>query len=409
MELHAYIEANQERLVRSLQEMVRIPTVNPPGREYLPMVEWLKKACRALGMKTEVHRVSDEEVAAAEVDPSWPRYNLIARLDCGAKETVHFNAHYDVVPVSGAWKGGDPFSGQVRGNWLYGRGSGDMKGSIASLLMALEGVLRMGGPVFNVEFSFSADEETGGALGAGYIVKHGLVQADYAVVCEGASGARLGCGHNGVLWFEVEVEGKAAHASNPDAGVNAFEKAADLVRYLQPLKKTLAQVSRRYCDFNGQERNPTINIGGVVGGGEGDKINTVPSRLVFSVDRRVVPDESLRAAETEFRRSLERAAASGGVRYKVRSLLSIAPCITAPESRLAQSFSTAMRVVRRRGVEYRATAGFTDLHFFVEEGGMQGVGYGVAGEQAHGVDERVAVRDLVQTARTYAEFMRRGV
>ena len=411
MEPYDYIGKNQKRLVGALQEMVRVNTVNPPGRDYRRMVDLLADACRARGMAVEVVQVPAAEVEAAGVDPAYPRFNLIARLNCGAAKTVHFNAHYDVVPVAGAWKGDDPFSGAVHGNWLYGRGASDMKGSIASLLMALESVQRCGRqPAVNLEFSFTADEETGGALGAGFVVRNGLVKADCAVVCEGAGGTKLGCGHNGVLWLEVEVEGKAAHASNPGAGENAFEGAAAMVHHLQPLKKALSRAGRRYRDFNGQERNPTVNIGGVVEGGAGDKINTVPARLAFSIDRRVVPNESLAEAETELRRALERAARdAGGVRYRVRRLMGIDPCLTEPDSDLARSFAATVRSVRRRGVEYRATAGFTDLHFFVEEGGLPGIGYGVAGENAHGVDERVGVRDLVQTARVYADFMQRGI
>jgi acetylornithine deacetylase/succinyl-diaminopimelate desuccinylase-like protein len=67
-----------------------------------------------------------------------------------------------------------------------------------------------------------------------------------------------------------------------------------------------------------------------------------------------------------------------------------------------------VQAVRRRAAGFKVTSGFTDLHYFVVEGGLPGIGYGVKGEHAHGVDERVRVRDLVLTARTYAEFMQRG-
>lgn len=411
MEPHTYIAKQQKKIGRQLRDMVRIATVNPPGREYRRMVDWLQKACKDLGLKTAVHRVPDSVVAAAGVDPAYPRYNLIARLDVGAPKTVHFNAHYDVVPAATGWKTGDPFAGKAQGAWLYGRGSSDMKGSIAALFMALEALQKTRtAPAFNIEVSLTADEETGGELGAGYIVRQGLVRADYAVVCEGASATRVGCGHNGVLWLEVEVHGKAAHASNPQAGVNAFEAMAAMVQQAQSLKKELARPGRRYGDFDGQTRNPTVNFGGVFGGGDGAKVNTVPALARFSIDRRIVPTETLAEAETELKKALVRAAAaSGKPQYEVRRLLGIEPCTTPPAAPLAQSFAGAVRAVRRRGTEFRATAGFTDLHYFVKDGGLPGIGYGVAGEQAHGDDERVGLRDLYQTARVYAEFMQRGV
>ena len=127
-------------------------------------------------------------------------------------------------------------------------------------------------PAFNIECSFTADEETGGELGAGWIVGQGLVDADFAVVCEGAAGTQVGCGHNGVLWLEVTINGKSAHASRPEQGINAFEAMAGVVRHLQDYKGKLCEYRRRYVDFDGHIRNPTLNIGGVFSGGAGDKI-----------------------------------------------------------------------------------------------------------------------------------------
>lgn len=406
----AYIERNQAKMVKRLQEMVRLPTTNPPGRNYDMMVGELSRYCTKLGMKVVIHRVADSVVEAAGVDPSFPRLNLLARWDVGAPRTVHFNAHYDVVPAAGEWRQGGAFEAKVAGGWLYGRGSGDMKGSIAALLAAIEAlVMTRSTPAFNIECSFTADEETGGWLGAGHIVREGLVNADYAVVCEGASAARVGLGHNGVLWLEVSIRGKSAHASNPQQGVNAFEMMADLVHYLRPLGKRLAVLSRRYTDFSGQVRNPTVNVGGVFAG-SGQKVNTVPGNAVFTVDRRIPPNERLTHAEGELRRAIAKAAARvAGIRYSVRSILKIDPCVMDAEHALPSAFSKSVRYVRRGPSGFGVTTGFTDLHYFIEEGGLPGIGYGVGGQRAHGADERVGLRELVQTARTYAHFMLRDI
>jgi len=160
----------------------------------------------------------------------------------------------------------------------------------------------------------------------------------------------------------------------------------------------------------GQERSPTINIGGVFGGGEGDKVNTVPARARFSIDRRVLPIETVAQAEEELRQALARAAAGlRGVRVAVHTRLRLDPCLVEPEGELPRAFARAVQSVRRRTASFGATRGFTDLHYFVAEAGLPGIGYGVKGEQGHGVDERVGVRDLLQTSRVYAEFMRRGL
>jgi succinyl-diaminopimelate desuccinylase len=110
--------------------------------------------------------------------------------------------------------------------WIHGRGTADMKGSIASLLLALRALRATKvAPALNIEVSFTADEETDSALGAGWMVEHGGIKPDYALVMEGGEGRRIGCGHNGVVWLEVSVHGRAAHGSVPHEGVNALEHA----------------------------------------------------------------------------------------------------------------------------------------------------------------------------------------
>lgn len=405
----AYIEKHEAVAVRDLQAMVRVPTVNPPGTDYRQMVDWLAGRCSGLGLEVTVAQVPREAVQRAGL--SLPRFNVMARWPVPGAPVVHFNAHYDVVPVAGQWRGGNAFSGAVHRGWLYGRGSGDMKGSIAALLLALEALQRSGRqPAFGVECSFTADEETGGELGAGHLVRQRLVQADYAVVCEGASGNRVGLGHNGVLWLEVEIEGKAAHASSPELGHNAFEAMAGVVWRLQGWKQVLQAPARRWRDPSGHDRWPTLNVGGVFGGGPGDKVNTVPARASFSIDRRVLPNETMEQVEAELRAALAQAAAPArGVKVQVHTRLRIDPCMVDKGGGLPRAFARAVQRVRRRAATFSATRGFTDLHYFVAEAGLPGIGYGVRGEQAHGVDERVRVRELVQTAKVYAGFMERGL
>ncbi|MBT3269548.1 ArgE/DapE family deacylase [Candidatus Poribacteria bacterium] len=401
-----HIQSNADRLCALLQELVRVPTVNPPGRNYAQMVDLLRAKCAALSMSTEVLDVPTEE--AIRVVPhadEFPRLNLLARWDVGAARTVHFNSHYDVVPVSQGWSR-DPFDPTIQGKWLYGRGSDDMKDSVAATLTAIEALQRSNvAPAFNVECSFTADEEIGGDLGAGYIAKHGHIQADYIVNCEGGTGLDIGCGHNGVLWLEITVKGKAAHASRPDNGLNAFEKMAELVLRLRGLNDAFEEPARAFVTPSGASRRPTINMGGVFGGSEGDKENTVPARATFTIDRRILPNETLKSAESELRRAIADAcAAIPDLRVDVRRTLGIEPCLVDHEHPFAEAFGGAVRSVRRSPVRYNVTTGFTDLHFLVQ-GGKPGVGYGPRGQGAHGANERVRIADLVQTAKIYAEFM----
>ena len=127
--------------------MVGVSTVNPPGENYDRQTAWLTQELTDLGLRTRRYPLPTAIMKSA-LPPElqgYPRFNVLGKLPArGAKQTLHFNAHYDVVPVSGTWKHGSPFSGAVDRGWIYGRGTADMKGSIASLLLALRAVRATG-------------------------------------------------------------------------------------------------------------------------------------------------------------------------------------------------------------------------------------------------------------------------
>ena len=165
---------------------------SPPGETYERQTAWLTRELTALGLRTRRYPLP-AAIAKRALPPElhgYPRFNVLGKLPVrGARRTLHFNAHYDVVPVSGTWKHGSPFSGAIDRGWIYGRGTADMKGSIASLLMALQAVRATGTkPALNLEVSFTADEETDSALGTGWLVAHAPIKPDYAVVMEGGAG-----------------------------------------------------------------------------------------------------------------------------------------------------------------------------------------------------------------------------
>ncbi|MEO6567827.1 MAG: M20/M25/M40 family metallo-hydrolase, partial [Opitutaceae bacterium] len=305
-----YIDQNASHLVRRLQRLVRFSTVNPPGENYDALTAWLTAETSALGLATKRLTVPSQLVKKTlpPEQHGFPRYNILGKLPVpGAKKTVHFNAHYDVVPVSGTWRHGSPFSGAVDAGWIYGRGTADMKGSIASLQLALQALrATRTTPRVNVEVSFTADEETDSQLGTGWLVRHAPLAPDFAVVMEGGDLNNVCCGHNGVVWLEVTVHGRAAHGSRPDLGVNALEKMSALVLALEQHKRELAR--RKFVTPEGKIMAPTLNIGGVFGAGEGGKINTVPALATFSIDRRVLAVENHSAAERELRAALAKAA-----------------------------------------------------------------------------------------------------
>ncbi len=134
----SHIDRQGTHIARFLQDLVRIPTVNPPGENYLRFVSAVEPKLRALGMTTQI--VTVPTAYANRFVPNargYPRASLIARLDVGAPRTIHFNCHYDVVPAAGQWRFG-PFEPKVQTGWIFGRGTSDMKGAIAAVCLAIQ-------------------------------------------------------------------------------------------------------------------------------------------------------------------------------------------------------------------------------------------------------------------------------
>lgn len=406
----AYIDRHRGQLTSFLRDLVRIPTVNPPGDHYEEITALLTARLEGLGLATRrftVPKALVRKTLPAE-QPALPRYNVLGNWRVpGARKTLHFNAHYDVVPVSGRWKAGGPFSGVTQGGYVLGRGTADMKGSIASLVMALQALRACGvRPRLNVEVSFTADEETDSLLGAGWLVQHAPIKPDYAVVMEGGEGHSVCCGHNGVCWLKVTVHGRAAHGSQPLEGINALEKMSALVLELENYKRLLAR--RPFTTPEGRRMTPTVNVGGVFEAGPGGKINTVPSLASFTIDRRILPSEAQGRAEHDLRSFLHAAARRiPQCHITIDKISENFACYHPPEHPFLAAMADIVHRVRRQPTVFSVSSGFNDMYFFASELKIPTVGYGPGGEDFHAVNERAPVRELLASAKIYAELMTR--
>jgi succinyl-diaminopimelate desuccinylase len=403
-----FIDRHPGELLGRLQQLVGVATVNPPGENYDQITGWLAHELETLGLPTRRYAIPVAKMRATlpAAQQGYPRFNVLAKLRVpGARKTIHFNAHYDVVPVSGKWRHGSPFNGRIADGWIYGRGTADMKGSIASLLMAVRALRATRvQPRMNVEISFTADEETDSALGAEWLVRHAPIKPDYAIVMEGGEGRDVCCGHNGTLWLEVVVHGRPAHGSTPEKGINALEKMSALVRALDDYKRALAR--RTWKSPEGKIHRPTVNIGGEFRCGDGAKINTVPALASFTIDRRVLPVENHAAAERELRAFLARAARRiPQCRITVNKISENFSCFSEPAHPFFAAMAGCVTRVRRQRTRFNVSTGFNDMHFFSHHLKIPTLGYGPGGDFCHAVDERAKVRELLASAKIYAELL----
>lgn len=403
-----YIDRHAPDLVGCLQQLVGISTINPPGENYDAVTSYLVHELQSLGLKVNRYSISRAQMKRhlAPEQLGFPRFNVLGKLRApGARKTVHFNAHYDVVPVSGQWRHGSPFSGAVEGGWIYGRGTADMKGSIASCLMALRALRATRvNPLMNVEVSFTADEETDSELGAGWLVRNAPIDPDYAIVMEGGEENTVCCGHNGVVWLEVTVHGRAAHGSKPEAGINALEKMSALVVALEDYKKKIAR--RTFLTPEGKKMVPTLNTGGMFASGPGGKVNTVPALASFTLDRRVLAVENHPQAERELREFLEATARKiPQCKISIRKISENYSCFSKPTHPFFAAMAGCVTRTRREDTVFNVSTGFNDMHFFAHHLKIPTLGYGPGGRNEHAIDESARVKELVASAKIYAELL----
>jgi len=245
-------------------DLIRFPTVNPPGEKYGECVDYLADKLAETGMEVRVVEIPegylDKHYPYRPLHRSRPRYIVLGRA--GRGEVLHFNGHYDVVPPGDGWTL-SPFEPLIKCGRIYGRGSTDMKGGIASLLAALKWALEEGlKPGIAVEVALVPDEEAGG-LGTRFLVESGLVKARHVVVCEPTTPNRIVVGHKGLVRGVVRVFGRQAHGSSPWRGENAFLKAAMLaLEFLKDYEPLLKKRKTRWPVEALNEAYPTVNLGG---------------------------------------------------------------------------------------------------------------------------------------------------
>lgn len=151
---------------------------------------------------------------------------------------------------------------------------------------------------------------------------------------------------------------------------------------------------------------PTLNVGGVFHCGAGAKINTVPAHASFSIDRRVLAIERHNGAERELRAFLAAAARRiPQCRIRVRRISENYACFSEPTHPFFAAMAECVTRVRREPTTFNVSTGFNDMHFFSHHLGIPTLGYGPGGERFHAVDERAKVKELLASAKIYAELI----
>jgi succinyl-diaminopimelate desuccinylase len=396
--LDAWVDAHFDEEVRFLQELVRVPTDTPPGNN-APHAQRTAELLAAFGFEAEKHPVPEAEVKAHGLQSIT---NLIVRRRYGEGRTIALNAHGDVVAPGEGWTH-DPYGGEIADGRIYGRAAAVSKSDFASFtyavraLEALQARLQGG-----VELHFTYDEEVGGELGPAWLLKNGLTRPDL-LIAAGFS-YEVVTAHNGCLQLEVTVHGKMAHAAIPHTGIDALQAAVRILNALYAQNTLYRQVRSGVAGIT----HPYLNVGRIEGG---TNTNVVPGKVVFKLDRRMIPEEDPQEVEANIRQVIADAAAqSPEVNVEIRRLLLANALKPTPgQQPLVAALQKHGQAVFGEPIAAMGTPLYTDARLYAAAG-VPGVLYGagprtVLESNAKRADERLELEDLRRATKVIARTL----
>ena len=397
-QLDGWVDAHFDEQVRFLQELIRVPTDTPPGNN-APHADRAADLLRAMGLDAEKHPVPQADVRAAGLESIT---NLVVRRAYGPGRTVLLNAHGDVVPPGEGWTH-DPYGGEIEDGKIYGRAAAVSKcdfSTYAFAVRALEAVARP--KAGKVELLFTYDEEFGGEVGPGWLLRHKVIHPDL-MIAAGFS-YQVITAHNGCLQMEVTVHGKMAHAAIPDSGVDALQAAVRILNALYAQNTLYKQVRSSVEGIT----HPYLNVGLIEGG---TNTNVIPGRVSFKLDRRMIPEENPAEVEATLRRVISEAAAQKpGVTVDVKRILLAHAMKPLPGNQpLVDAIQKHGQQVFGEPIPALGTPLYTDVRLFCEAG-IPGVIYGagprtVLESHAKRADERLELDDLRRATKVVARAL----
>ncbi len=404
-QLDAWIDQHFDEQVRFLQELVRVPTDTPPGNN-APHAERTAELLRPMGFEAEKHAVPTAEVKAYGLETIT---NLIVRRRYGEGRTIALNAHGDVVPPGEGWTH-DPYGGEIENGQLFGRASAVSKSDFSTFTFAVRALESLGLPLKGgVELHFTYDEEFGGELGPGWLLKQGLTKPDL-MIAAGFS-YQVVTAHNGCLQMEVTVHGKMAHAAIPETGVDALQGAVQILQSLYAQNTLYQKVTSGVEGIN----HPYLNVGRIEGG---TNTNVVPGKVSFKLDRRMIPEENPVEVEASIRQVIQQAveqfnqgrSADHQIHVDIKRLLLAHAMKPLPgNAPLVNAIQKHGQEIFGEPIPAMGTPLYTDVRLYVAQG-VPGVIYGagprtVLESHAKRADERLVLEDLRRATRVIARTL----
>lgn len=401
-----YIKENRIKGTRLLQKMVQEPSTR--GEESGAQAVVIEK-CRELGFEMDIWEIGGDGL------PDHPAFcsdrsnfkgnpNAVGIMKgTGGGKSMILNGHIDVVPAGDtkAWDR-DPFSGYIESGKLFGRGSTDMKGGTASLLMAMEAIKNSGIKLKgDVIFQSVIEEESGGAGSLAAVLRG--YKADAAIIPE-PTNMKLFPKQQGSMWFRISVKGKGAHGGTRYEGVNAIEKAMQVI---DGLRKLETERNEKITDpfFDSIPIPIPINIGKIQAG---DWPSSVPDLAIIEGRMGVAPNETQEEAKREMAAALSQVSNADTWLEENNPVLewfgaSWLPGDLDPEHELIRDLSESYKGVKEQEPLIEASPWATDGGILSKVGGIPVVVFGPGvTETAHQANEYIRLEDVFETAEIIA-------
>ncbi|MBI2195042.1 MAG: M20 family metallopeptidase [Planctomycetes bacterium] len=365
------------------QELVRCATPNPPGNE-APAADIAARYLRTAGVEVTL------------LPLAVGRNNLLGRVrGSGEKRSLVYCGHFDVVaPGDMPWSH-PAFGAEIEAGLMFGRGTADMKGGVASMLAAVARIsasgVRLRG---DLVFAGTCGEEVD-MVGARQLLQWDGWPNTEAIFISEPTNLNLVVAERGVVWLKLAVKGKAAHGSTPQLGRNAILMLGEALRRLNPHSFT----HERHPLLG----SPTLNVGLVRGG---TKINMVPDYSEAQIDYRLVPGQTAEGVVEEIRQVLERyRREQPDFRYEVSVMSTYPPMTTDPGLEIVHHARRVGETLWKRALQPGGATYFTDAAVLAPGTGKPVIILGPGDPaQAHQTDEHVPVHQLEEAEEYYTRL-----
>lgn len=363
-----------------LKELIQLNTENPPGKT-VEILSWINNWAETEKIKSYIQMYEEH------------KGNIVLKLGERDK-SILICGHLDTVPIGeiNNWNY-DPIGAESDGEYVYGRGSADMKGGVAAILGALKILksrLKEKDMKYSIIFLGTSDEEIGlgGAIAS---LKLGILKNCEFLIIPEPTANQVGIAEKGVLWLTVTSKGKSAHGSTPLKGVNAIEELVKLIPILHEV------VPRDRNEILGQS---TLNIGVIKGG---KSANIVPEEAVIHCDYRLVPPHQPNEFASMVKRKLEAFTQNSPARFTYEVKQTMSAIQTSVQNRFVKKFIEKVGDQSTIGLNY-GTDGAVLVKNAPKE--LPFVIFGPGNpKRIHVANERVKTTDVQAVEKIFVEFL----